>query len=424
MANTVSLLSSKTRVETPFIKVTIGSYTFGVYDKVNQRKFNENGKVNYNVEHIKYPNFVQSLNIQKINGTVNTYTLNIVYPITEHVDPNFFEKVFSSVSKTRKIVFSYGDLSAPSFCFKDEEALITNIKSNFGVGNSSISYIITAVSSAVLLKSGGMTFPKRNKTKPSDVIKQLLKQNVGGILDLYYGMRNSNLVETKGLIMGDDKPVDIDTKTNISILDYLYYLISMMTNISDTRHSVMKDTIYSLVTVDDVSGEFEGPYFKIVKVNKNQYIDNLTTYHIDVGYPSENIVTNLSIDDNESYSILYDYNKELYSEDYSQRINDDGQLEYVYAPLLTSSGDTHTTDEDDRTWWTNITQYPIKATLTLKGLLRPAILMTHIKLNVWFYGQKHISSGTYIITKQVDDVSGQGFRTTLSITRVKGDKIN
>jgi hypothetical protein len=49
------------------------------------------------------------------------------------------------------------------------------------------------------------------------------------------------------------------------------------------------------------------------------------------------------------------------------------------------------------------------------------MLMTYIKVNVYFYGQKHISSGTYIITKQVDDISASGFRTTLSLTRIKGD---
>ena len=44
--------------------------------------------------------------------------------------------------------------------------------------------------------------------------------------------------------------------------------------------------------------------------------------------------------------------------------------------------------------------------------------MTHIRLNVYFYGRKHISSGLYIVTKQVDNISTSGFRTTLSLLRV------
>ena len=48
--------------------------------------------------------------------------------------------------------------------------------------------------------------------------------------------------------------------------------------------------------------------------------------------------------------------------------------------------------------------------------------MTHVKLNVLFYGRKHVSSGLYVITKQVDTVDAQGFRTQLSLTRISGDE--
>lgn len=49
------------------------------------------------------------------------------------------------------------------------------------------------------------------------------------------------------------------------------------------------------------------------------------------------------------------------------------------------------------------------------------MLMTHIRLNVYFYGRKHTSSGLYVITKQVDDISESGFRTTLNLTRISND---
>ena len=47
--------------------------------------------------------------------------------------------------------------------------------------------------------------------------------------------------------------------------------------------------------------------------------------------------------------------------------------------------------------------------------------MQYVKLNVLFFGRKHISSGTYIVTKQLDTVDSNGYRTTLSLTRVKGE---
>ena len=99
----INLLGSTSRVETPFIKVTIGNYTFGVYDKKTVRGVDIQGLYKYNK--IQYPNYVQSLSITKINGKVNTYVLELKYPIKENDDPNFIEKVLSSVSQTRKIVF-------------------------------------------------------------------------------------------------------------------------------------------------------------------------------------------------------------------------------------------------------------------------------------------------------------------------------
>ena len=92
-----NLLISPSRVEAPFVMVKIGGFTFGVYEG-KTKAVNDAGIVSAISE--KYPNYVQSLNIKKINGTVNQYSLVIKYPITENNDPNFFEKIFSSVSST------------------------------------------------------------------------------------------------------------------------------------------------------------------------------------------------------------------------------------------------------------------------------------------------------------------------------------
>ena len=100
MSNNVNLLSSLSRVETPFVKVVIGDYVFGVAMKSN---IVVNG--NQVVQGNTYPNYIESLEIEKINGVVNNYTLSIRYAITQDDDPNFFNKVFSSVSKTRAITF-------------------------------------------------------------------------------------------------------------------------------------------------------------------------------------------------------------------------------------------------------------------------------------------------------------------------------
>lgn len=416
----INLLSSTARVETPFIKVTIGNYTFGVYDKAVGEGVDEQGV--FKSHKIQFPNFVQQLDVKKINGQVNNYTLTLKYPITEASDPNFFEKVFSSVSQSRKIVFSYGDFSLPTFYYKNEQAIITDIKTSFSIQTSVITYTVSAVSSCAMVSAGAFSFVHKF-AKPSDIIKEVLYNKKYGLQEIFYGMADQAQVEANSLILGDDKAVSISLKTNISILDYLSYLVSCMTPMSDTKENIYKQAIYSLVVIDDTTGTFNGPYFKIVKVEKSNSsdINKLATYEVDIGYPAANVVLSFDVENNENYSILYKYNQTLTNENYSQRINDNGELEQIYAPMITSSNPLHETTEADRTWWTSVTQYPIKASLQLKGLLRPAILMTYVKLNVWFFGRKHISSGLYIITQQTDSVSVSGFSTTLKLTRVSGD---
>lgn len=416
MAKNVSLLGTTSRLETPIIKVKIGKYTFGVYNK-NDNILTDN-KGFYKAVSITYPNYIQSLDIQKINGQVNQYSLSIVYPITEHDDPNFFEKVFSSVSQTRKINFTYGDASLPTFIYKDEEAIITDIKTNFDISSSKISYTVSAVSSAALATSGTYTFINNKPKKPSDEIKKLLYNSNYGLQSIFYGMNNKALVEQEGLIASDDKVVELDTKTNISALEYLSYLVSCMIPSGSTT-SVKQKSIYVLSFVDDLTGTFGGPYFKITKSTTG--INDDGAYEIDIGYPTANIVTSFNIDNNENYSILYDWQESLNNEKYVRRINNDGKWEDVYAPNISSRNTDYRTKTSDSVWWTKITQYPISANITIKGLLRPAILMTYVRLNVYFFGNKHLSSGLYIVTKQTDRVDSSGYRTQLSLTRIQGD---
>ena len=408
MAN---LLMPDTRVEAPFIRVSIGGYTFGVYEEKSRGVDVKNGHVK--TVSAKFPNYIQSLRIKKINGTVNTYSLSIKYPITDTTDPNFFEKIFSSISDTRKIYFTYGDSMLPDYVYKDEEAIITKVMNSFDMKSPCITYTIDAVSTSSLALSGSYTFPTKY-SKPSDEIKRLVNSSKYHLKDVFTGMKRANLDD---LIMTDDKMIQIPTKTNVSILDYINFLVSCMTPVGSSGTSAIKSNIYALVTSEDTSGTFGGPYFKVQKVqNAYHTLNQLTTYEIDIGYPSSNIVTDFTIDQQENWSIYYNYNRSHNNSDYLKRINSKGNTEYIYSPQLT--GGQFEMKSSDSSWWTKVTQYPIKARITLKGLLKPAILMQYVKLNVWYFGHLHISSGYYIITAQEDNIGMGGYTTTLNLLRV------
>ena len=408
-----SLVSSQNRVESPFIIVKIGDYTFGHCTRSGQ-----SGQFG-----VTYPNYMESLNVTKINGAVNTYTIKMVYAITQYDDPNMLEKVFSSVSESRLIKISYGDWNMPNFVFREEEAIITKVTSNVDFQNSRINYTITCTSSSLSLKAGNFSFPYR-KAKPSDVLKELLSNKIYGLTDIFYGMKNATQTAFNNLIASNDKVAEIQAKPNINVLDYVDYLVNCMTSVNEPANAVIKSYVYRWAVYDDISNEMGGPYFKVICLDKNvKYNLSYNTYEIDIGYPSGNFVTSFNINNNEAWSILYKYSEKIKQPQYSYSINDQGIMETTYSPAVTNSSKYFGTTEASKTWWSQVTSYPITAQITIKGLMRPALLMSYLKVNTYFYGHKHLSSGLYIINKQEDIIDSSGYRTNLTLTRLSGDEM-
>ena len=420
----VNLLSSTSRIEAPFIIAKIAGFTFGGYSRSERLHIDQTNAASAILT--QYPNFMESLTINKINGSVNTYSLVLKYAIRAGEDPNLLERIFSKAKQDRRIILSYGDASVPSFIYKEEEAIISDIKSSFNVQTATITYTLTCVSQALNMTAGSFSFGAR-QAKPSDVIKELLTSKEYGLADIFPGMLDMDRVNQLGLIQSDDIVVRIEAKSLINILDYLNYLVTCMTSSSDSAQSIVKTTRYALAIYDDIYDSnhtgITGTYFRVTKITADStMINSLDTYEINVGFPGADAVMSFNIDDNQTYSILYDYSEKMDQSNYIYRINNSGELENIYSPALSKSKDLMKTTESDRTWWTQVTQYPINATLVIKGLLKPSILMTYVKLNVMFYGRKHLSSGYYVITRQTDVIDANGYKTTLKLLRVKGDE--
>jgi len=414
------LLVYPSLVETPFIIVEIGDYSFGVAMK--NKEIRENyirSKANF------FPNYIKTLQVEKINGAVNKYTLSLEYRIAFGDNPNMFEQIFSSVSNTRKITFSYGDWSYPSYIYQKEEAIITQISQSFNASSSSINYEISAVSSSNLIGAVRANFPQRY-AKASDVIKSLLANEQYGLQKLFPGMTQQNIVKYN-LIPGNDKIVEIHSKEGISIIDYLQYLVNCMQFEGDESTNGIKKYIYILTLYNHQDNNVGGEYFKITMLNINpeyEYTDNLCTYELNIGYPDKNLVTDFRLQQNDNWSILYNYNKSI--SDAPKKvyyIDNNGNMKVTSANNLTMDYTISKESEAERNWWSQVTAFPIKASVTMKGLVRPQLLMSYVKINVYFYGQKHISSGIYCVTKQVDSIGGGGYRTTLELLRIKGDEL-
>ena len=409
MAKAANLVSIPTLVQSPFIIANIGGVTFGT--------FSGNYRTN-----ATYPNYMESMSVTKVNGTVNTYTLNFHYQVATGQDPNLLDKIFSRATKDRRIILQYGDWMAPNYIYKEEQCIITNVTTRLNMSSSSLDYTLQCTSDAIGLNSTQFNFPARN-AKPSDVILQLLSNSKYGLKDVFTGMRNKNVVLSKNLIASNDKKVQLVAQNNTTILNYLNYLVGCMVDNKTPEENKLSTSKYFLTINDDYNNDLGGTYFKVSEVSANAAVYNATdTYELDINYPGDNFVTEFSLNNDQSWAILYEYAGDVKQEEYTYNIRDDGTIETLSSPSLLTSSLTNDKSAYKTQWWSYMTEFPITATLTLKGLTRPSMLMTYVKLNVWFAGgQKHISSGTYIITKQTDSITSAGYTTTLTLLRVAGD---
>jgi hypothetical protein len=259
--------------------------------------------------------------------------------------------------------------------------------------------------------------------KPSDEIKRIFKANgTYGLQNLFKGMSLANIDK---LVDCSDQAVELQTKVNISPLDYINYLVSCMVpqgaSLSSTSNDIYILTIHDETVFDqffsDTAGT-GGPYFKVSRVS-NSTLNRTDAFNLDIGVNTSTIVRSFTIEDNENYSLLYNYTNKLSTEQYVNRLNTSGNWESTFAPMATSKNDNFLTSSADRVWFSKLTKYPIKATVTIRGLLRPVSLLQYVRLNVIFPGgNRHVSSGLYIITKQVDKIDESGYDTTLSLTRI------
>lgn len=351
----------------------------------------------------------------------------MVYQIAKGDDPNMLDAIFS-VNKDKygwqKIKISYGDWSCPSFIYKEEEAIISKINSKVDFSNSRIEYELNCTSTALPLTSNSYNFPATT-AKPSEVLINLVCNKAYGMQDIFTGMESRAKIVSSGVVASDDKEVRIEAKYGVSLLSYMNFLVDCMSSTTDSDDSIIKNSKYYLTLEDDIKGNMGGAYFKVTKVDTKNMArnnqDSADTYTVDIGYPGNNFVTSFSINNNELWSIYYNYSKNLPQTNYVYRIDNDGKLVAEYSPAISTSRDLKYTTESSKTWWTSMTEFPITATLTIKGLMRPSMLMSKVRINSYFYGVKHISSGLYIITRQEDSVDGNGYKTTLSLTRIGAD---
>lgn len=385
-------------VEAPFVELVISGYKIGSY------------KGNLD----KYPNYISKLDVTKQNGVINQYRIQLIHQVRPGDDSNLLDELLSHVNYD-KIEIKYGDLNSGQY-FQDTKAIITNVYMNRNYTNMNISYTIEATSEGSLLKTLISSFPAR-VDKPSNVLRDLLYSNdkiSNLLLDAFPGMRNRTFVDSNNLIPSNDSVVNLMAQYNVNVIDYINYLVGCMSN-NLSKNNIIRNSTYYITYNDADSFNRNGAYIKINEVTAGVDPFSVTdkVYEITVGY-NDNIVYNFNIDSTQSWELLY--NNATKTDEYFYTITNNGDINKYYSPSVASS--TNFMNELNKNWWTQMIKFPLTGSITIKGLLKPIMLMDYIKINVVFYGEKHITSGIYAITGQQDFLSGSGFKTTLSLVRV------
>ncbi len=259
--------------------IEVGDYFFGTLDKNAS------------------PNYISNLTVSKLNGRVNQYTITLIHQIAPGDNPNFVDELIGK-NGYNKIKIVYGDQNIGSF--RDEEALITNVKQSFNFASCQITYTINATSNAIKVSSAKYNYNQTTSQPSKEIMKMLYDDPNSDLLLAFPGMKNKDKVIEKALIPDDDLAVNINAMTDVNVLTYLNNLVGAM--ISKTNKKVsgdVNDSMY-LLSYHDADADFDGAYFKISKIGSGKVdLKNYLYYEVDIGYdPGDSFVYDFSLDNN------------------------------------------------------------------------------------------------------------------------------
>lgn len=371
-----------TPIEAPFISVNIAGVEIGTYRGRSAP-----------------PNYISGLVVRRTNSSLNEYTLNLIHQVSPGDNPNYIDELLG-VNGYNEIIITYGDAEG-GITYMSVKALITDVHTSFDFINCNINYVISATSSAALSATYRTNF-SGVYNKPSTVIREIISSDPS-IKSTFPLMSNLTFVDSNNLIPNTDAAVSIPAYDNITPLNYIREITSYMTNNLRKSKTELSNSVYVFYIDDNINGS----YFKINEINTANNISNMViAYEVDVGYPDTSQVFDFKVDTDYAWAMSYNYNDGIRNYEYD--LDDVGNIVSTSKTTLTSN------------WWTKMTEMPITAQLTVRGLISPMMLMTYVKVNCSYYGSQRISSGVYVVIGQTDTLDKNGFRSTLNLLRVAG----
>ncbi|MCL2556370.1 MAG: hypothetical protein FWE03_05090 [Firmicutes bacterium] len=124
-----------------------------------------------------------------------------------------------------------------------------------------------------------------------------------------------------------------------------------------------------------------------IRLTRTSVATDVTEFEVDIGYPSITDVFGFQISENNMYPILYDYAGSVEQNQTTREINNEGQVVNVFRNPLAIDPQLQRTTTSSSVWWTQMVRFPVRGTLSIRSLIRPAILTSSVRINQLFYGK-------------------------------------
>lgn len=347
--------------------------------------------------------FVSMENVKNGVGQANTFSISLAYvPFARYTesrfgDINYVDRCLFN-NKTWECEIQYGySFGTDNLITPVCKGMITGYDTDIREGM--LWYTIKGYSSLVPIGEDKVIVEDMASQRATDAAKSVLETYL-----LPYGYT----VEIDPTASGRDEVQDvISGTTDKSLFDYVNTLLKSTKDSTKSPDNIISSPIYSYV-IDDVN--------KVVKIIRIDPSAGTSSAEVTFNWMDKSNSMVTSFTPKYNGIVLMSYSR-------TKRTSVDSGAETTETNVIKEETDVGDYAESDANielskWIEAARSLPMTATMITLGIPYDIPITTKITINPLIYGQKHISAGTYMVTKTTDIIDSNGFTTTLELMKI------
>lgn len=356
----------------------------------------------------------------------NQYSIQLAYMPKPNQDPNFIDEALAGVTADNKPVtirFGYNGIPGYNLLSSTYKCLITGY--TVTIQNNYFYYTINCVSQGTMYREQRFNFPRVPNIDPINWIYQCWTGNIKGLESLsdQYDLKidQDAYGHVEKMDIGYNKDSEGNVTNNDSALNdvtVFEFLDTVLYNIKDTDND---NAVYWYELVDTKEKQTVVIHRTVIESEKD--LSGLATFTFDWGGNHQDNSTNnliLSFETEYKGEVNIAMTEDIFSKKYAidsegRKLTAMGYFEYLVPDYVRQDY------YRDAKFWSRSTLWAYNAQMELLGIPADIPIGAYIEVNPLIYGRKHHTAGIYIITGARCDISANGFRTNLSLTKVNVD---